>query len=298
MRQRDMSFKTPEAEERYQRYYEDALSLWPVPYESTCVDTPWGQTHVMCSGPKGAPVLVLLHGMSFSSTMWYRNVENWSQSHRVVVIDIIGTPGKSIAVKTLRNGDDCAGWLNDVLDKLHITKAYIAGHSFGAWLSLAYAMRHPERIERIVLLSPAATFLPVVKEFYLRLLLTIALPFRPVFESFTRWLGGKHSKSAASGDLMKQAIFGMRYFRMRMRVIPSMFTDRELKKIEMPTLLLIGDREVIYNPQAALARAKALMPNIRGRLVEDAGHALPMERPEVVNRCVSEFLMEIPRDGI
>jgi pimeloyl-ACP methyl ester carboxylesterase len=84
---------------------------------------------------------------------------------------------------------------------------------------------------------------------------------------------------------------------MRMRVIPSTFTDRELKQIEMPTLLLIGDREVIYSPQAALVRANTLMPNIRGRLVEDAGHALPMERPEVVNRYVSDFLMEIPRDG-
>ena len=295
MSQPDTNFKTPEAEEGYQRYYEDTLSLWPVPYESTCVNTPWGETHVMCSGPKEAPVLVLLHGMSFSSTMWYRNVEDWSQSHRVVAIDIIGTPGKSIAVRTLRNSADCTGWLNDVFDKLHIKRTYVVAHSFGAWLSLAYAMKHPERIEKIVLLSPAATFLPVVKQFYLRLMLTIALPFRPVFESFAGWLGGKHSKRVASGELMKQAMFGMRHFQMQMKVIPSVFTDRELKQVDMPTLLLVGDREVIYNPKAALARANALVPNIRGRLVEDAGHALPMERPETVNRYVSEFLGDSSR---
>jgi pimeloyl-ACP methyl ester carboxylesterase len=156
-------------------------------------------------------------------------------------------------------------------------------------------MKHPERIEKIVLLSPAATFLPVVKQFYLRLMLTIALPFRPVFESFAGWLGGKHSKRVASGELMKQAMFGMRHFQMQMKVIPSVFTDRELKQVDMPTLLLVGDREVIYNPKAALARANALVPNIRGRLVEDAGHALPMERPETVNRYVSEFLGDSSR---
>jgi pimeloyl-ACP methyl ester carboxylesterase len=244
----------------------------------------------MCSGPKNSPVLVLLHGMSFSSTMWYRNVKTWSQSHRVVAIDIIGTPGKSIATRTIRNSDDCAGWLNDVFDKLRIKRACVIGHSFGAWLALSYSARHPERIERIVLLSPAATVLPVVKQFYFRLLLTIVLPFRPVFESFTRWLGGKHSKRAASGELMEQALFGMRHFQTKMKAIPSVFTDDELRKVEMPTLLLVGDREVIYNPEVALARAKALVPSICSRLVEDAGHALPMERPEVVDRYVLEFL--------
>jgi pimeloyl-ACP methyl ester carboxylesterase len=52
----------------------------------------------------------------------------------------------------------------------------------------------------------------------------------------------------------------------------------------VPTTVLLGDREVIYGggPQAALARAQTLIPNVRAHLLPNAGHILTADAPEIV----------------
>ena len=48
---------------------------------------------------------------------------------------------------------------------------------------------------------------------------------------------------------------------------PTVFSDDELRAMRVPTLLLIGDHEVIYDPATALARARRLIPDFEGELV-------------------------------
>ena len=68
--------------------YDTALALWPVPYESFDVPTRFGNTHIIASGPKGAPPLVLLHATSASATMWFPNIADLSREYRVYALDI------------------------------------------------------------------------------------------------------------------------------------------------------------------------------------------------------------------
>ncbi len=56
------AFKTPEGEAAYLAAYDAAMKLWPVPYEEIEIPSRFGMTHVVTSGPKDAPPLVLLHG--------------------------------------------------------------------------------------------------------------------------------------------------------------------------------------------------------------------------------------------
>jgi pimeloyl-ACP methyl ester carboxylesterase len=86
--------------------------------------------------------------------MWSANIAELSQDHRVYALDVIGLPGKSIPDphKPLRNRDDAVAWITEVLDSLDLDRVTLAGMSYGGWYTLNYAIRAPERLERIVLL--------------------------------------------------------------------------------------------------------------------------------------------------
>jgi pimeloyl-ACP methyl ester carboxylesterase len=83
---------------------------------------------------------------------------------------------------------------------------------------------------------------------------------------------------------------GSRYFRMQGGVLPSVFSDEELRSLQVPTLLLIGQQEVLYDPEAALERARRLIPNFEGELLPRANHEMTVSKHEIVDRRVLEFL--------
>ena len=55
------AFKSPEGQAEFMAAYEATLKLWPVPYEPMDITGRYGRTHLVASGPKDAPTLVLLH---------------------------------------------------------------------------------------------------------------------------------------------------------------------------------------------------------------------------------------------
>src|SRR5262249_26665894 len=88
---------------------------------------------------------------------------------------------------------------------------------------------------------------------------------------------------------------GLRHFRMlpeTLRVIPTVFSDGELRPIRVPTLLLLGNHEVIYDPAKALARARRLIPDLRGELVPGSNHDMCLSQHRIVDARVLEFLNE------
>ena len=71
---------------------------------------------------------------------------------------------------------------------------------------------------------------------------------------------------------------------------PTVFTDEELKQINLPTLLLIGAAEKIYKPSKAIERAQRWMPNLKSEIIPNAGHLLIMDQPGIINARILKFL--------
>lgn len=283
-------FRSPEGQARYLAAYDAALSLWPVPYTSHMVPTRWGQTHVLSCGPEDGPPVVLLHGMSLSATMWFANAADLSRDHRLYAVDTIGSASKSLATQPLKNRADCAAWLNDVLDGLGLAQTALVGHSHGGWLATNYALSAPERLDGLVLLAPAGSLRPLCAQFYLRGIPLMAWPRRVWILSFMAWMTAEWYD--VPGLFVEQFVLGMQQYRSQIHVWPTVYTDDELRQIAVPTLLLIGDREVIYDPRAALTRAQRCMPNLEAELVPGANHGLPMEQAEWVDKRILGFLRE------
>jgi pimeloyl-ACP methyl ester carboxylesterase len=291
---RPSAFKTPEGEAAFLATYDAAMKLWPVPYEDMDIPTPFGMTHVVVSGPKDAPPLVLLHGYMATLTMWSPNIVDFSKDYRVYAIDTMGQPSKSIPSEPIRNEGDYAVWLTATLDGLHLDGIFLVGMSYGGWLALNFAIAAPERVQKLVLLSPGGGFVPMARQFSMRGLLMLWFTTRFTVNSFMHWLGFKDRPGDAETKLVFDLMYlGLKHFRVpveTLRVLPVMFSDDQLRAMRVPTLLLVGEQEVICDPATALDRARRLFPDVRGELVPRSSHDMCSSQHRIVDARVLDFL--------
>lgn len=278
-------FRTPAGQARYFAAYDATLALWPVPVEACDVPTRFGRTHVLACGPRDAPPLVLLPGQAISATMWYPNIGRLSQAHRVYAPDIIGDMGKSVCERRLAQPADFAEWLTDLLDGLQVARAHVAGLSYGGFIALRLALAAPQRVRRLVLMSPAS-LLALRPQFFLRMAAVFLPGFILSAQAKQKLLLGVYSANTAPA--LRQ-LFTPNDFRYSM-YLPPVCTEAELRQLQVPTLLLLGDREVIYNYRAALRRATRLIPRLETALIPGAGHALNFDQPELVTERLLGFL--------
>lgn len=285
-------------ETQYHDSYNKSLELWPVEYSTYYVNTAQGKTHIIESGNKTAPSLILLHGGSMSSTMWYPNVMEWSKNYRVICVDILGDKNKSIPQIEFIDRPSYALWLKDVLDTLQIKKADIVGLSYGALNVVNFLLFYPEIVNRVVLMSPAATYVPFDSKFYTHAFGMVKNPSG--VQSFLNWIFDDRYKPHPF--IAEQLVAAMNWVEPSKSTAPKengfpyVFTDEELASIRNPILLMFGENEVMYNVDEAYKRAENSSPCMTVELVEEVGHLMSMENPSYINRRVLEFLSEQRRN--
>jgi pimeloyl-ACP methyl ester carboxylesterase len=287
-------FKSPIGKAEYLAAYGAMMQYWPVPYESLDVSTRYGQTHINACGPKDAFPLMLLHGGYASSTMWFPNIADLSAEFRVLALDTIGEPGKSLPMQPNASPRDLAAWLEGVLDELDISKIRVVGLSRGGWLGLNLALHAQQRLERIALLSPAASFISLNSFFRAVAGAAMRIPARPVLKAaLYSWV----ARGFVVNEIFaEQFILGLRNWNWAMGsngysgVMPSAFSEDALRQLHVPVLMLIGDQDKL-NPPKAIERARQLIPHIEAEIIPNAGHFLSMEQPEGVDALLLKFLV-------
>jgi pimeloyl-ACP methyl ester carboxylesterase len=289
-------FKSPEGEARFMAAYDDVLKQWPVPFDQLDIPTRLGMTHVIASGPAGAPALVLLHSMAGTATLWRPNVAAFSQHFRVYVVDVPGQVGGSVLTRKIESREEMAGWFADLLDGLGHRTASIVGSSFGGFLAMSQAQLTPDRIDRVVMISPIGTFVPISFKFIYGMLVKPLIRKltgqKPPPADITRLLGRGQtlpSEHEAWGRLMS--------ITMAESVRPSLarvkvFKPAELAAIPAPALLLIGEQENIYDAHITLVRAKQRMPRLHTAAIPNAHHLAALAQPADVNARILTFLRD------
>jgi pimeloyl-ACP methyl ester carboxylesterase len=289
-----MHYKTKESETAYLAAYKAAMKSWPVPWEEIEVTNRFGTTYAIVSGSVGAPPLILLHGFFTTLLLWTPNIADLSRSYRVYAIDIMGNRNRSIPHQPIGTSDDIVEWLSETLNDLSLQNVYLAGMSYGGWLGINFALAKPERVIKLILIAPAASLLPLVKQFIPRAILSSLPPKKFWFYSFMGWMGLKrgpgHEFSQSLLDMMWLGGENIKMSAETMRVMPTVYSDEELGALKMPVLLLIGENEVIYNAAKAMVRARRLIPHLTGELVPNCGHDISFSQHEFVDGRVLTFL--------
>jgi pimeloyl-ACP methyl ester carboxylesterase len=290
-------FRSAKAKEQYLKQYDARAEKWPVTSETLTVHTSYGQTFVRISGPVGAPPLVLLHGAGGSSLHWSFNVEMLSERFRVYVVDNICDYGRSVCTQNLTSPDDFVDWLDGLFNGLELRDSInLVGMSYGGWMTSLYALRFPDRLNKIVLLAPAATVLPLRSEWLMHAILCV-VPHRYFTKRFVYWLAEDlvHKDEASrkmADEWVDDSYLALRSFKAKPMVKPTVLTDEELQSIKVPVLFLVGENEKIYPAEKAVQRLNAVAPQIETEVIAGAGHDLAFVQAEMVNRKILEFLKQ------
>lgn len=287
-------FTSPEGERRYHEAYDQAMSLWPVAYQIHDVPTRFGLTRVTTCGPIDAPPLILLHGMTTSTTMWYPNIEALAERFRVYAVDTLGDFGRSTITRPLKREGEGVAWLHEVMDGLDLPKARFAGLSMGAWLAINFTLRAMHRVERLVILAPAGALQPVRLSFFVKAYLAMLAPSAKRVGRLCAWLTASKSEALFDPRFLAQMVAGFRHARPLLMIMPRVFKDQELRGLLVPTQVLIGQQEVVSRAERALARAVRLIPGVDARMIGRASHCLTLEQAELVNQSMVEFLSHAP----
>jgi 3-oxoadipate enol-lactonase len=244
------------------------------------------------TGGPGLP-LVLAHGFLMDRTMFEPQVEALRSHVRVITWDQRGHGEADDAAEPYTYWD-LAEDLLGLLDHLGLERAVVGGMSQGGFISLRFALRHPERVAGLVLIDSQAG---------------LELDEKRTEYDLMRSVWDEDGPSELMGGMVAAIILGRysrseewihrwidRYPRPRgLGHIYSTLMDRDditdrLAEIEAPALVLHGDEDAAIPMERGEALAAGL-PGARGVVVVPGGsHASNLTNPDAVNRAIEEFL--------
>ncbi len=280
---------------KYKAYfeaYDKTLEKWGVDYEELYITTSHGIAHVIVSGARNAPPLVLLHGMNASSTMWYPNAKALAKDYRIFAIDLLNEPGKSYKTADFKNLEEITTWYQEVLWALKLESFHLVGASRGGWLAVDIALRKQNDIKSIVLLSPAQTFIWIPPSTdLLKNIINIFSSKEKQVESSLETMSSNVSN--IDKNYLKQYNIGVKNDtlpKFMMQMTP--FSKSDLRSLKMPVLVLIGDDDLINN-EKTIRIVKEDLSRGQGEVIPNAGHFLSIDQADLVNKKVVDFLKSV-----
>lgn len=281
-------FKNELGEKEYFIRYKACLREWPVPYIEQYIDTSFGRTYLLVSGNKNGKPIVLFHGMAASPASWYPNISVLSKKYKIYVPNYPGDFGLSDFNKSPLTPIQAAEWVNELFLSLQLSKPIIMGTSFGAFLCTNYSINYPDKIDKLILISPAGVFSSINMAFYIKLVFFSLFSKQLNIRKLTKWFFAPHNFICSPfTELFEAAIT---YGIPKLKYPPSVFSFSELRKINCPVLLLLGYYEVISNLKKTIKCATQSIRNLSYKVIPNAGHLLPIEQYDIVNQEVSHFI--------
>ncbi|MBD0689094.1 alpha/beta fold hydrolase [Streptomyces sp. CBMA123] len=272
--------------------YDGMLARWPVPVEPLTVRTAHGTTRINACGPADGRPLVLLHGGGATSTMWFANAGAWAEAgHRVLAVDLIGDPGRSVHDgAALGDVPGLLGWLDAVLDGLGVPETDFCAHSYGAWIALEYALHAPARVGRLALLDPTQCFAGFRPGYLLRAL-PLFLPRRTPARarSYLDWESAPGP--ALDPDWCELYALGYADFPASPVITGPRPTPARLQTLTTPLLALYAAHSRAHDPHRTAEATRHTLPHATVTTLPDTTHhTLPMAAAPQVNHHVRTFL--------
>jgi pimeloyl-ACP methyl ester carboxylesterase len=244
-----------------------------------------GQGEVRLLRAGSGPPLLFLHAAGGGG--WTPFLDGLSRHFEVLAPDHPGFD-ESDTTDEVEGIDDLVYHYLRLLDQLGIEKATVVGASLGGWIAAELAVHSPQRVERLVLLSPAGLRIPEAPPTDL-----FFLPVERIVPTLF------HDPSAAEGlfpaepsvdDILRAYRNNTAFARYAWRpFLNDPKLERRLYRITAPTLVVWPDDDRVI-PRAHAERYAERIAGARLEVIADCGHALYGEKPEEITATVLAFV--------
>lgn len=239
--------------------------------------------HVQELNPEGRETVILLHGLLVGSlAMWYFTAAPFlSEKYRVIMYDLRGH-GKSDSYSSGFDIDSLVSDLEALIDHYQLERVNLAGHSYGGLIALHCAMKHPELVDRLVVID--APYPPSdvteINDF-------IQKSPGQMVEALPEWMrqmvaGGKRQAV--------RLVKSLEHLCLKSTLLTDLRNEKRLTKSQLaafsvPTLLMYGDASSCFESGKGLA---GQLPGSTFTSVP-GGHYLPIESVDIVKHTLMEF---------
>jgi pimeloyl-ACP methyl ester carboxylesterase len=240
--------------------------------------------------------LLLAHGMWCAGHMFDPMVAELSTTHRVITPDL-RAHGKSGVPRSSWSVADVAGDYLRVLDALRVDRVILGGYSMGGMAAVHFALRYPDRLSALILMSTSGSAEPWVRRREIdALAATVALVGAP------HWLALQAAYGVFTPDFRRSAPEVVERWTNQVEAMtraaliqalravstrPSL--EHRLSEITTPTLILAGQRDWHLSSQHSVVLSERI-PGSQLAILPGVGHGLPIERPGETVKLIRAFL--------
>jgi pimeloyl-ACP methyl ester carboxylesterase len=289
-------------------------SIWTYLYDLTFtqgyIDAGGIRTRYVQAGPKDAPALIMLHGMGGSWENCFGNLRAHAAHFNTYAFDLVGhgfsaKPDRALEVA------DYVTHLTKFMDAMHIDHAAFIGVSLGSWVATKLAILHPERVDKVTMISawgrPVADNSEASEANRERMakaratrMQSVTNPTWEAMEAVFAGLVADPEKRIPDLLAVRQAIYRQPEMKRGMENIfagvePEVWrrnalTDSEVTKIRKPFLIIaaVDSKDVFLESSYTYAK---LIPGAKVVEMTGASHWAQWERVDDFNRINIEFLL-------
>ncbi len=249
------------------------------------------------------PDVLLIAGLGDPAEAWQPQLEGLADRYGLIAFD-----NRGAARTPLRDGPLSASSMADdagaLLHALEVPSAHVAGFSMGSAIAQELALRHPDLVRSLVLVSAYARADALFSSQlnFWRWLPEVAPSERAFFEAFFTWVYTPRAHADGSVDAIVEEAMAFPHqqsvegFQAQVDVCLTHDTVDRLSEIAVPTLVLTGEYDIIFPPRFGQAVAAGI-PDARFEVMAGEAHQPFQEVPDDFNARVDAFWREVEARG-
>lgn len=259
-----------------QDLYFDKLEELDINYETSIIETSFGNTNILICGNSHGPPLVLLHGANGCAPVAIEALIGLKEKFCIFAVDVVGQPNLSAETRPDMRTEAYGQWLQEILSRLHIKDAVLVGISFGGFVSWKTLVFDERRISSAFLIVPAG----IVNGNPLKALWRVFWPMK----RYMRTQRPKYIHRFLDALFTDEDAFAVRYlskvflhFNMDFSPIP-LISKVQAARVKTPVYIAGAEKDLLFPGRKLLGRGRKIFPSLKDTFLIKSSKHVPNEK--------------------